>query len=663
MATDFSQLSTAIPSAASHAPVLADDTAFSDETLSDETALGIVLSDVTTAESYLQYKGIITNMDAADDLFRGYVKPRVWSNGKQRSNLSMPIVLEAIEKIMPTLYMSLFGNGKEPFYLRPIGRTTPEAARAKSKVLSWAIKQSDLKEGMRLALKNCLQYGFCVGNYGWTEREKIIKKYFAAEDGTVSGKKELITINTPTFEAMDLRQLLFDPSCKVQNLRDKNQGAKYVVKQVFVDANWLDEHRDDEMYKNIPTRDELRDILANNRAQATDSLKGSKTNVWREFQAEPADTPTTADPLSAPLELLEYWSDDRVIVVLQRCIVIRNEESEFTSLPFPSCAFIDVLGSAIGFGVAKLLAGEQRFQIGVLNTWVDNLSLSLNPVFQLLKGVGSGTQQITISPGKVVTESGELKPLIVPSVSGEAQNAISASEQRASKRVGSTGGADMPTQALRTASGIQSYQGNVVERLQYLLEQFCSMVFIPTLEAFLEMCADHLTRDQINQILSEADGKAYEGDILEVYNAQVEVEVLAGTKLASKQAAAQLVPLLIQLVSQAPVQDSLNIQGKKFDYAELLDEALELSGWDIDSLIVDMSPEDQQRLQQQNAAIQKAQADAQEQQTEHQNTLAEINEKGTVQAGVAIIRNLAKQHSDEATTALEQMSNPGRQAA
>jgi hypothetical protein len=659
MATEFDQLKQAIPVSESAQPILAEETAFADEDLSDITALGIVLADVQTAESYLQAKGIITGLDQADDLYRGYVKPRVWANGKQRSNLSMPIVLEAIEKIMPTLYMSLFGNGKDAFYLRPVGRTKPEAARAKSKILSWAIKQSDLKEGMRLALKNCLQYGFCVGNYGWTEREQIVKKYVTGADGKVTFIKEPIKFNVPTFETMDLRQLLFDPACKVQNLRDKNQGAKYVVKQVFVDANWLDENRDNALYKNIPTREELRDILAHNKAQAVDSLKGSKTNQWREYQAEPADKPTSADPLSAPLELLEYWSEDRVVVVLQRVIVIRNEESEFSSLPFPSCAFIDVLGSAIGFGIAKLLAGEQRLQVGTLNTWVDTLSLSLNPVFQLLKGIGAGTQQVTVSPGKVITESGELKPLIVPSVSGEAQSAINASEQRAAKRIGSQGGADMPTQALRTASGIQSYQGNATERLQYLLEIFIAMVFVPTLEAFLEMSCDHLTKEQIQQILTDAEGKAYEGDVLEVYNARVEVEVLAGTKLASRQAAAQLVPVLAQLVAQEPFQDSLAAQGKKFDYAELLDEAIELSGWDLDSLIVDMTPDDVQRQQQNNAALIKAQTAVQGKQQDHENKLAEINEKGTVSAGVAVVRQLVKSHADEAQNVLDKLGNPG----
>ena len=216
----------------------------------------------------------------------------------------------------------------------------------------------------------------------------------------------------------------------------------------------------------------------------------------------------------------------------------------------------------------------------------------------------------------------------------------------------------MPTQALRTASGIQAYSGNVAERLQYTLEIFTDMVFVPTLEAFLDMCADHLTKEQIQQILTDAEGKAYEGSILDVYNASVNVEVLAATKLAAKQAAAQLVPQIIALVTQEPVQDSLQLQGMKFDYAELLDEALELQGWDINSLIVPMDAADQQRVQQQNSALIKAQTASQLEQQKHQNDLDLVNEKGTVQAGVGIVRQIAKSHADEAQSILDKLDNP-----
>src|SRR5581483_2695084 len=105
----------------------------------------------------------------------------------------------------------------------------------------------------------------------------------------------------------------------------------------------------------------LRMILAANAAQTQDSLQGAKSNAWRDLQAEKDFTPTSADPLAQPLEVLEYWTDDRVITVLNRVIVIRNEPNEFGRKTQVSCAFVDVLGSAWGFGIAKLLSGEQRF--------------------------------------------------------------------------------------------------------------------------------------------------------------------------------------------------------------------------------------------------------------------------------------------------------------
>jgi hypothetical protein len=172
--------------------------------------------------------------------------------------------------------------------------------------------------------------------------------------------------------------------------------------------------------------------------------------------------------------------------------------------------------------------------------------------------MGPGTQNISISPGKVINEAGELKPLVTTSVTTEAMEAILSSEQRSARRVGANAGSAMPTQAFRTAEGISAFTGDVVQRLQYFLEIFINLVFVPTLEAFIEMCDEHLTPEQIQQILSEDQGKSYEGDILDVYNAHTKIDIVAGTKLTSKIAAAQLAPLIIQLVSSQPVQDSLH---------------------------------------------------------------------------------------------------------
>lgn len=653
----FDDLKGAVDTSEALQPIQPEDTAFSEEQLDDVSALGIVLQDANEAISYLQSKGLMpTSVDTADDLVRAYVKPRKWADGKDRANMPMFVVLEAIEKIMPTLHLSLFGSGKkQPFLIKPVGNTKPDAARANANILWWAMRQVGLKEEMRRTLKTCLTYGFVVGWTGWESKTHRIRVYEKeADTGLVKRTWKKVPINLPTYECLNLKNVLVDPKC---NRQDIQKGAGYVIKQLMITANDLQQMREDtDTYKNIPSDDELRLILANKNEPTEDTNASNKRAVWREFQAELESKNTSADPLQQPLEYLEYWTADRVIGVLQRKITIRNEENEEGCIPGYSCAFVDILGSAWGFGVARLLAGEQRLQTGVVGNWIDSLALVLNPVYQLLKGIGPGTQNIQVSPGKVITEAGELKALVTPDVTGPAMNAVATSEDRAAKRVAANGGANLPNQALRTGTGVQALQGDVVQRLQYFLEIFIDMIYIPVLESFLHMLHDHLTPEQVNHILNQEEGKAWQGEILDVYNAQTSVEVIGGTNLMARFAAAQLAPLIMQLVSSAPVQDSLVVQNKKFDYTEFTKETLDLMGWDIENLFVDMTPEDQQRAQAMNAAMAKGAADAQLQAQKHQDDLELANEKGTVEAGVAVVKEAVKHHMDDAAQALENMN-------
>lgn len=660
MPVNFLDLPQAVdPSVAQNPIIPADKTAFATEELDDTTALGLVLTDVSTSINYFQSKGLLpVGVDIADDLIRANVKQRIWSDGKARANMPMFVVMEAVEKIMPTLYMALFGSGKvQPFLVTPMGRTAPEAARAKGKILYWAIKQAGLKEQMRLTLKTCLSYGFCAGWDGWESKTVRKRIYEKGVDNEIKGKWKNVDINVPTYENVPLKNFGYDPHCIEQNVYN---GAGYVFKQVMINANDLQSMREDtEHYKNIPSDEELREILSAKNEPTEDSLTTQKRAVWREFQAELDSQATSKDPLEQPLEYIEYATRDRIIGVLQRKITIRNQANERNKLPARSCAFVDVLGSAWGFGIARLLSGEQRFQQGVVNNWIDSLSLILNPVYQLLKGIGPGTQNIPVSPGKVITESGELKPLITPDVSAPAMNAIESSEARATKRVGANGGADMPHQALRTGTGVNTLQGDVIQRLQYFLEIFIGQIYLPVLEEFLELCFDHLQPEQIHHILDDEGEKAWEGDVIDIYNAQIDVDVLGGANLMAKYAAAQLAPTIMQLVSSAPVQDSLQIQNKKFNYSEFAQEVVELLGWDPGPLFADMTPEDQQRAMARVQAQAKGLADQRLQAQKHQDDMENINEKGTVAAGVAVVKQAAKTHLDVAQNAMESLQSGG----
>lgn len=665
----------------------AERTAFRNEQYDDDTALGLVLTDVAAGISFLQSKALLPALvDTSNDLIFGLQKPRTWADGKPRANLPIYAVMEGIEKLMPVFYMSLFGTGKRrPFVITPVGKTTPEAARAKASVLAWAIKQAGLKEEMRLTLKQCLSYGFCAGWWGWEQKNVRERVYSKNAAGRVKGKWQDILLNLPKYENLDLKNFSFDPQCKRQ---DVQKGARWVAKQVMITANTLDDMRgdldtygkdevefsvDDEGKKvakktgkrvsRIPDRETLRKVLATDREQTEDTFASQKRAVWREFQAQLDSEASSADPLMKPLEYIEYWTEDHVIGILQRKLVIRLGENEWNQAPALTCAFIDVLGSAWGFGVARLLAGEQRFQAGVANSWIDSLALVLNPVFQALKGVGPGTQNIPLAPGRVITETSELKPLVTPDVSNAATTAMANSEARASKRIGAEGGTNLPTQALRTGSGVNALTGDVIQRLQYFLEIFINMIYLPTLEKFMLLCMENLQPEDINRILTEEEGKEWDRDIQEIYNAKIDIDVLAGADLTARAASAQLAPMIIQMLSAPAVQQSLQVQAKKFDYANWAADMLDVQGFDVDHYFTNMTADDLKRMEQQNQALAKGQADQNLEATKHQNDLENINEKGTVQAGVSAVKEAIKSHLDVAQDALSNLISPEGQPA
>ncbi len=636
--------------------ILPQEVAWEGEELSDEAALQIVLSDVNTAETYIQGKNGPLDWENYDNLYRGVTNKASWPGTEvQRASLVMPVVLEAIEKLLPSIYLSFFSD-KQPFLIEPRGQTTPVSARALSHLLQWAVKQSDFPEAIRRTLKSCLLYGTGHLRYSWCIDSERQASYAYTEDNSgVERQVKDVEISYPSVEHVEIRNILVDPGCREQDVRK----ARYVVAQIFVDASELDYLRADTTYKNVPTKAQLTEALATGSESTTDSMKGSKYETWRDLQAEKQDAAVSVDPTKKPLELLEYVTDDRIITVLQRMIVIRNEANEFESKTYLSSNFIDVLGSHYGFGVGKLLASEQLLQTSVVNKWLDSLALLLNPPFTEQKGLGGGSQQIKIAPGKILTSVGTLTPVPIPSVTKEAIEAMAASEERATKRVGANGGDNMPSQALRTAEGVNAFNQGIVDKLQYFIEIFSRLVFVPALEALLELCLRKLKPQDIKQILSDADAQALSSDMLAIYNGKVSISTLSSTKLAARRAAAQLVPFLFQLLSAQPFSDALASQNKKFDYVEFMSETVDLAGWDINSLIVDATPEDVQRHMQmaQSSQAGKAQGEQQLEAQKNQDVLQQIDATGMMRAGVLTVKHALDQSGKAEESANPQSAN------
>src|SRR5258708_29301946 len=179
----FEVLEQSIPLGTAQAPILPKEVEF-EGPWKDETALGILIADIDSGIAFEQAKNFVTRMETADDLIRGYVRVRPWPNtDKARSALSVPVALEAIEKLMPFIYLSIWGSGKDPFLVTPKGKTKQAAATAWQNILRWAVRVSNFKEGSRLTLKTILQYGFGCGFDGWEIAEIEQRKYIPDDTG------------------------------------------------------------------------------------------------------------------------------------------------------------------------------------------------------------------------------------------------------------------------------------------------------------------------------------------------------------------------------------------------------------------------------------------------------------------------------------------------
>src|SRR6266705_1552435 len=135
--TDFNSLPHAIGEGEGYNPILKEDLAFGDEQLTDKAALAIVIQDTLIAEKFVQSKSLATEWSGADDLYRDYVPRQKWPNSdKFKSAIPMPVVMEAVESLLPQSHMAFFSE-PQPFSLDAIGQTSPEAAKAMAHLVMW----------------------------------------------------------------------------------------------------------------------------------------------------------------------------------------------------------------------------------------------------------------------------------------------------------------------------------------------------------------------------------------------------------------------------------------------------------------------------------------------------------------------------------------------
>jgi hypothetical protein len=650
----------------------------------DLTALKIALQDRANAETWIQTQGWLLQWQREERLYLFKVPVRTWDGTNiPRSHLGMPLVYEHVESVLPQLMSALFANDP-PFTSKPLPNTNMETARANDALLGWQLNKMNAREEFRLGLKYMLLHGIGIWKIGWqsyTTKRKVYVRTKPYEWTTVpqghrvmrvnpkgNSKKAIdieVEVNEPTFEHKNIKHILVDPGLQGPDIRK----AKFVIDLRYMTPLQLDELRDYEGYK-IPSLEDLIKLKFPDGGEETprqNPLERPELNLFQEFQPQPRHWNSTVDKRAQPLEVMEYWTKDRVYTILQSKTIIRNEPNPFGVIPFFSVAQADVLGSFFGVGFGMLIGNEQRMQQGVINTFLDDLSLSLNGMFQRVRGTNVLTQQLRMRPGGIIdsdTAEGVSIMKRNPIPIAETQAVLAASDSRAARRTAANESAvqgAMPSDKssiTRTATGVNSLASGSGTRLQAIVEQFAYQVFQPMLTTMHKMNGVYLEPEDISRILSNELGISYQGDTLELINGQFDFTMTAGSRLQSRTSMKQSLPLFYQFLLTQPVLEAVQQQQKKVNILELVKMTFDTSGWPsdstYDSLIIPMTQEDIQRAQQEQQAPAQAQAaqmqhDAQMESIKTENKGQLLDRSSVDKAGELFFKHVFE-HDDETAT-------------
>lgn len=660
-------------------------------TWSENSALALVVQDTLRAENYASSKAWIAGWASASILYQSPYQALYWEGTSvPRSNVPFYTVATAVNSVVPQIINGLFYENP-PFIIQAKPGTSADTARAIGEILAFQLEDIGFRESLRLGVTNAALFGTTIWKWGWetfTRERKVYERVdrsvsiptgiVGGADVTIDPDEEEITeqiiqdyIDRPYFDHItNLRHVLVDPTLDVPNITK----AKYVIHRMYVTYDDLVKMKERPGFK-IPSDKELLDLFMPPRelAEPAPQEEVNKNPLW-DMRSESRWKDATVDPFNEPLELLERWDNDKYIVVLQRKLVICNEDNPYGIIPFSSVNWWDVPEGFWGMGIGKLIGSEQRLQQGITNTWLDNAALNLQGVFTRKKGKSVPTQSIRIAPGRVidVDDKDDLQPLGRTPPVPEAGQHLALSQQRAAETSGSneiTGsgmaGSSGHSNLARTAAGANLLGSGAGNRISDFVEKLANQVIVPFLYQVHEMDRAMLPVKAIKNILNDELQSNYyknKGDTVELLNARVKFNILAGAKMSVRRNLAQALPVLSSFLTNQFVLQQLEGEQKKIDVEELLHlffEAAEMPD-EFYSIVVPMSQDEAQRSQQNSPAAlaqMKLQAAQQQQQNQFQQKQSLLDQENYARAGRDILR-----HSIETAGSPEALTGePGSQ--
>jgi hypothetical protein len=302
--------------------------------------------------------------------------------------------------------------------------------------------------------------------------------------------------------------------------------------------------------------------------------------------AEAQNRKTDVDPMKASWMILEQWDKRTVKTILVyegRKLCIRNEAHELDAMGHLAATWWPIDNCGYGMGLGRIIGSDQRIEQGVLNEALKMIAYPLNAPLIVDRGTNAPTQNVIARMGGIwqldVPPGGDVRKSVgfleMPPVPDDAWRVIAMAQQEAEH----ISGADQAFQqgnvpgprssATRTAAGVNRVSMMSDQSVADPVESFAQGVIIPTIMFLVKMVKEKMPLQEIRDILSDKHAAIITTEIAmdQFLDAEFEVDVLAGAKLAAKASIMQLIPFFLQLAQQPQLLDYLHQRGETIDFS------------------------------------------------------------------------------------------------
>lgn len=570
---------------------------FDDKQIPEKYALQLVTETFSDYENFRSMNHD-PRWNVADGLYWGWLPQKTWEGTTiPRSCLPMQIVFDQVEAAMPAITQELFSPQEEWFQVETedIGGDVHEA-RDVQEHLSYVLEHS----------KN--DYGLSARN----EIELSIKDILLYGNGGISLEWDSI-LNRPVVQKVDIRDFYIDPGCSIPSVDE----CRSIIRRKFLTVEELTRLRDDPRMS-IPEDAVLYHMSKNTQFAMADQTKRNQ-EALRGVNFVPNTTDYMALPSQRKIEVLLYYTNKKIIWVLNREWVAYNEDNPYDFIPFCFAPCYTVPGRFYAQSIADVQESNQRYIESLLNGRLDAVHMQLMPPRIYKQGQLMTPAQLRWYPGATYkSDDPKNMALLQPqtetaNVYSEIQYIQDASEKRTGVN-SMTSGIPRPSNTNRTATGVQAVSSGSMSRLRAIVANLENYLIVPLLYKLYALVQKHNLPDH------QVAGLSALGRPTQVksnsFHKDMRFRMLASSKMMTREKLASVFPFLMQYMVNGTFMGELQKSGKTVDFDELFQMLRDATGTGrLYNFVREMNPQEKQASQapppEVQAKMQQSQADLQ----------------------------------------------------